>query len=49
MPSGWVEIQLREAPSEQLETWSERLLEASRLEEVFASQSEHWVIFMDSV
>lgn len=37
---GWVEIQLREAQPEQLETWGERLLEANRLEEVFASQNE---------
>ncbi len=31
----WVEDRLQEAPLEQLELWGERLLEASRLEEVF--------------
>jgi len=34
-------VRLREALPEQLETWGERLLEASRLEEVFESDVEH--------
>ncbi|MFZ1640568.1 MAG: DUF4351 domain-containing protein [Candidatus Contendobacter sp.] len=37
----WVENRLREAPSDRLELWSEHLLEASRLEEVFTSNGEH--------
>jgi hypothetical protein len=37
----WVEDRLQEAPLEQLELWGERLLEASRLEEVFEASSEH--------
>jgi hypothetical protein len=37
----WVEDRLQEAPPEQLALWSERLLEVSRLEEVFEASSEH--------
>lgn len=37
----WAETRLREAPPERLEAWGERLLEASRLEEVFESDTEH--------
>ena len=33
---GWVEERLRQAPSGMLETWSERILTASTLEEVFS-------------
>jgi hypothetical protein len=36
-----VEDWLQEAPLEQLELWSEHLLEASRLEEVFEASSEN--------
>jgi hypothetical protein len=37
----WAETRLSEAPPEQLEAWSERLLEASRLEEVFEASGRH--------
>ena len=33
---GWVEERLRQASSGMLETWSERILTASTLEEVFS-------------
>lgn len=35
----WAETRLQEAPPEQLELWGERLLEASRLVEVFESET----------
>ncbi|MCI5148534.1 MAG: DUF4351 domain-containing protein, partial [Candidatus Electrothrix sp. MAN1_4] len=35
---GWVEERLRQASSGMLETWSERILTASSLEEVFAER-----------
>lgn len=37
----WAETRLQEAPPEQLELWSERLLEAGRLEEVFEANGGH--------
>jgi len=37
----WADTRLQEAPPEQLELWGERLLEASRLEGVFESDTEH--------
>jgi hypothetical protein len=40
-PSVWAESRLPEAPPEQLELWSERLLEADRLEEVFEASGGH--------
>ncbi|MFO1423610.1 MAG: DUF4351 domain-containing protein [Candidatus Competibacteraceae bacterium] len=40
-PPAWVEIRLRDASPEQLETWAERLLAASRLEEVFEASGGH--------
>lgn len=36
----WTEVKLREAALEQLEAWSERVLDAGSLEEVFGSDSE---------
>ncbi|WP_446010917.1 DUF4351 domain-containing protein [Candidatus Electrothrix sp.] len=35
---GWAEERLRQASSAMLETWSERILTASTLEEVFSEQ-----------
>lgn len=37
----WAEDPLRETLPERLETWGERLMEASRLEEVFESKGEY--------
>ena len=37
----WVETRLRDASPEQLETWAERLLAASRLEDVFEASGGH--------
>ena len=37
----WVETRLRDASPEQLEIWAERLLEASRLEEIFEAGGGH--------
>jgi len=37
----WVETRLRDASPEQLEIWGERLLEASRLEEIFEAGGGH--------
>ncbi len=37
----WAETQLQEAPPEQLELWGKRLLEASRLEEIFEASGGH--------
>ena len=37
----WAEAKLQEAALEQLEAWSERVLEAGSLEEVFGTDVEH--------
>jgi len=37
----WAEARLQEAALEQLETWSERVLEAGSLEEIFRTDVGH--------